>query len=194
MDYGWIMDVLNINKPSTSDQTLGICRTPGRGRLPAVAPWRRQGHQHLGRWRAVGGGHHRAGGGGEAPGGRPGQYGGNGSCRRRSSVWGWNVGYPLVILHGYRKSPSLIGKPSISMGHLYHGELLVYQRVMGKMYEIVGLNATWSLFYGITRVITLVQVSKLGDLRMRTLGLGWVLLAGGHLFWTSFILDLLRSF
>ena len=84
------------------------------------------------------------------------------------------MGYPLVILHSYRKSPSLIGKPSINGP--FSMAMLVYQRVMGKMYEIVGLNATWSLFYGITRVITLVQVSKLGDLRMRkTLGLGWVL-------------------
>ena len=29
--------------------------------------------------------------------------------------------YPLVNSHSYGKSPFVIGKPSISMGHLYHG-------------------------------------------------------------------------
>ena len=33
------------------------------------------------------------------------------------------------LLHNHGKSPFLIGKPSISMGHLYHGYVLNYQRV-----------------------------------------------------------------
>jgi hypothetical protein len=33
------------------------------------------------------------------------------------------------LLHSHGKSPFLIGTPSISMGHLYHGELLNNQRV-----------------------------------------------------------------
>ena len=32
--------------------------------------------------------------------------------------------YHLVIWRGHGKSPFFIGKPSISMGHLYHGKLL----------------------------------------------------------------------
>ena len=36
--------------------------------------------------------------------------------------WRYNVCYHLVISsHSHGKSPFLIGKPSISMGHLYHG-------------------------------------------------------------------------
>jgi len=35
--------------------------------------------------------------------------------------------YPLAIKHSHGKSSFLIGEPSISMGHLYHG--YVNQRV-----------------------------------------------------------------
>ena len=37
--------------------------------------------------------------------------------------------YHLVIQHSHGKSPCLIGKPSISMGHLYHGYVSHNQRV-----------------------------------------------------------------
>jgi hypothetical protein len=39
--------------------------------------------------------------------------------------------YPLVIQHSHGKSPFLIGKPSISMGHLYHGYVSHNQRRAG---------------------------------------------------------------
>ena len=43
---------------------------------------------------------------------------------------GQKIGLPSGYdSHINRKSPFLIGKPSISMGHLYHGELLNNQRV-----------------------------------------------------------------
>ena len=38
--------------------------------------------------------------------------------------------YPLVFKHSHGKSPFLIGKPSISMGHLYHGYVTNNQRVL----------------------------------------------------------------
>ena len=40
------------------------------------------------------------------------------------------------LLHSHGKSPFLIGKPSLSMGHLYHGELQNNQRVIHWHYSI----------------------------------------------------------
>ena len=48
----------------------------------------------------------------------------------------------LTVCHG--KSPFLIGKPSISMGHLYHGELLNNQ-------HIVPINSWDPFFHALNR-------------------------------------------
>ena len=45
--------------------------------------------------------------------------------------------YPLVIQHSHGKSPLLIGKPSISMGHLYHGYACHNQRAYIYIYTII---------------------------------------------------------
>ena len=39
------------------------------------------------------------------------------------------IGHHLVIQHSHGKSPFIIGKPSISMSHLYHGYVSHNQRV-----------------------------------------------------------------
>ena len=48
------------------------------------------------------------------------------SCIFISSIYIYIPSGYLTVRHG--KSPCLIGKPSISMGHQYHGKLLVITR------------------------------------------------------------------
>ena len=56
---------------------------------------------------------------------------------------GFNGSYPSgKRLHSHEKSPFLISKPSISMGHLYHGKLLNNQMVHPAVFRprIMGIS------------------------------------------------------
>jgi hypothetical protein len=67
------------------------------------------------------------------------------NCQHSCFHCKWNK-YPLVISHSHGKSAFLIGKPSISMGHLYHGKVLNNQRVyLGKCFKSFQLS--WSTGY-----------------------------------------------
>ena len=51
----------------------------------------------------------------------------------------------LTVCHG--KSPFLIGKPCISMGHLYHGKLLVITRGSRELTDVIDLMATLAFYH-----------------------------------------------
>ena len=61
--------------------------------------------------------------------------------------WGFNMIYPLVNWHNSGKSPCLIGKPSISMGHLYHGYVSHNQKGNNQRKEINTHGTIWYPFF-----------------------------------------------
>ena len=67
-------------------------------------------------------------------------------CSTNITIWLFNI-----AMENHRKSPFLIGKPSISMGHLYHGYVSHNQRVISMISTRSQLTLpllTWGRFLG----------------------------------------------
>ena len=68
---------------------------------------------------------------------------------------------PGYLLHSHGKSPCLIGKPSISMGHLYHGELLVitrgYKHMIRSIFDRPNLEFKWTCIGKQTELLELFK-------------------------------------
>ena len=68
---------------------------------------------------------------------------------------------PGYLLHSHGKSPCSIGKPSISMGHLYHGELLVitrgYKHMIRSIFDRPNLEFKWTCIGKQTELLELFK-------------------------------------
>ena len=68
---------------------------------------------------------------------------------------------PGYLLHSHGKSPCSIGKPSISRGHLYHGELLVitrgYKHMIRSIFDRPNLEFKWTCIGKQTELLELFK-------------------------------------
>ena len=97
--------------------------------------------------------------------------------------WGSLRSYYLVMTNRlpWKKSPFLIAKPSISMGHLYHGELLNNQRVY--MIWYTSHPVLWVIIFLVLRILFLSFGLHPSAQRKKIYKGPWFHMVSGRVWW-----------